>query len=141
MRMLLMCPKCGDCKYPRSGDYSREVCEYCNTKRIQLEESGDVFEKSNSDGLSLFEQRIYRKYLYNNPQFDETTFEARIKGEKDFMRGVSERVAKLPKCPTCQSTDIAPISGLERGASVLTLGLFSKKINKSFKCNKCGYTW
>ena len=46
-----------------------------------------------------------------------------------------------PKCPTCQSTNIHKIGELERGASIFVFGLFSKKINKSFKCNSCGYTW
>lgn len=46
-----------------------------------------------------------------------------------------------PKCPTCQSTNVKKISGLDRGLSVGIFGLFSKKINKSFKCNSCGYTW
>lgn len=47
----------------------------------------------------------------------------------------------IPKCPTCQSTNIQKIGTGERVASVATLGLFSKKINKSFKCKNCGYTW
>ncbi len=51
------------------------------------------------------------------------------------------RESSVPKCPHCHSAQIKSISGLERGASVLTWGLFSKKINKSFKCNNCGYTW
>lgn len=44
-------------------------------------------------------------------------------------------------CPTCSSTNIRKMSGIERGASIATFGLFSKKINKTFKCNGCGYTW
>lgn len=47
----------------------------------------------------------------------------------------------VPKCPTCQSTYIRRISGVERGSSIFLFGLFSKKINKSFKCDNCGYTW
>lgn len=50
-------------------------------------------------------------------------------------------LSNQPKCPTCGSTNVQKITGFERGISVATLGLFSKKINKSFKCNKCGYTW
>jgi len=46
-----------------------------------------------------------------------------------------------PKCPTCSSTNIQKIGGLERVGSVAMLGLFSKKINKSFKCGNCGHTW
>lgn len=47
----------------------------------------------------------------------------------------------VPKCPTCQSTNIRKIGGIERGASVATLGMLSNKINKTFKCNNCGCTW
>lgn len=47
----------------------------------------------------------------------------------------------LIKCPTCGSTKVQKISGVERGMSVFAWGLFSKKINKTFKCEYCGYTW
>lgn len=46
-----------------------------------------------------------------------------------------------PKCPTCQSTNIRKMGGVERGASIVAFGIFSKKINKTFKCNNCGMTW
>lgn len=46
-----------------------------------------------------------------------------------------------PKCPTCGSQDIKKISGTERGLSVWAWGAFSNKINKNWKCNKCGHTW
>lgn len=49
--------------------------------------------------------------------------------------------ASKPKCPHCQSTNISKISGTERAASVIGLGILSNKINKSFKCKSCGYTW
>ncbi len=45
------------------------------------------------------------------------------------------------KCPTCQSTNVQKIGVGERAVSVATMGIFSKKINKSFKCKSCGYTW
>lgn len=47
----------------------------------------------------------------------------------------------LPKCPTCHSTNIKKIGTGERVASVVGLGLLSKKINKTWKCCNCGYTW
>lgn len=46
-----------------------------------------------------------------------------------------------PRCPNCHSSNIQKIGGLERAGSVAMLGVFSKKINKSFKCKSCGYTW
>ena len=45
------------------------------------------------------------------------------------------------RCPHCKSTNIKSISTLNRGASIAMWGLFSKKINKSFECKHCGYTW
>lgn len=68
------------------------------------------------------------------------TLEQEEKRKKDHERIVNGTF-HIPKCPTCQSTDIRKIGGLERGASIIGLGLFSKKINKTFKCNNCGYTW
>ena len=46
-----------------------------------------------------------------------------------------------PRCPHCHSTNIKPISALNRGASIAMWGIFSKKINKSFECLNCKYTW
>ncbi|MBP3326667.1 MAG: IS1 family transposase [Coprococcus sp.] len=44
-------------------------------------------------------------------------------------------------CPFCKSTNVRKIGSGERAVSVLGLGLLSKKINKSFKCNSCGGTF
>ena len=52
-----------------------------------------------------------------------------------------QKQAEEESKPHCHSTDIKPISGLSRGASIAMWGVFSKKINKSFKCKNCGYTW
>ena len=53
----------------------------------------------------------------------------------------AQELLNKPKCPTCGSTNIKKIGGIERGASIAAFGIFSKKINKTFKCNNCGYTW
>lgn len=52
-----------------------------------------------------------------------------------------QRESSKPKCPHCHSTNIKSISGLNRSASIAMWGIFSKKINKSFECKECGYTW
>lgn len=44
-------------------------------------------------------------------------------------------------CPTCGSTNTRKMGSIERGASILTFGIFSKKINKTFKCQNCGMTF
>lgn len=52
-----------------------------------------------------------------------------------------QQESNVPKCPTCQSTNVQKIGTGERVVSVATMGIFSKKINKSYKCKHCGYTW
>ena len=47
----------------------------------------------------------------------------------------------VPRCPNCHRSNIQKIGGMERASSVMMLGVFSNKINKSFKCINCGYTW
>lgn len=46
-----------------------------------------------------------------------------------------------PKCPTCGSINIKPITATERATSILGLGIFSKKINKTYMCLNCKHTW
>lgn len=63
-------------------------------------------------------------------------FRAQVDAQVEY-----KRQSNVPHCPTCKSTNIAKISGTERAASIIGLGIFSKKINKSFKCKNCGHTW
>ena len=53
----------------------------------------------------------------------------------------AQELLNKPKCPTCGSTNIKKMGGIERGASIAAFGIFSKKNNKTFKCSNCGYTW
>ena len=62
-----------------------------------------------------------------------------IKSPAPFSTTQSNK--STPKCPTCQSTNIRKMGSIERGASIFTFGIFSKKINKTFKCNDCECTW
>lgn len=98
--------------------------------------------------LSLYEDKIFEDCI------DASTFEEVIKFNnneipadyneclermREFNRSRINR--NLPKCPTCGSTRIRKIGTGERVASVLGLGILSKKINKTWKCSNCGHTW
>lgn len=79
------------------------------------------------------------KDIYELPIWDEIL--PYRNHEPQFIHNQPVYQTNIPKCPTCGSTNIQKVSGLERGASVAMWGLFSKKINKTFKCESCGYTW
>lgn len=59
--------------------------------------------------------------------------------QQDIQKQQSEQ-SKV-HCPFCNSVNVKKISGTERVASVAMMGIFSKKINKSFMCNACGGTF
>lgn len=134
---LINCPECGKeisdksekcvhCGYPvRTTPY---LCEKINgievdvsflkdTHMTKIEKVRKLMELSNCDPLIAAD--IVLKYC---PPQQKSTFE-------------------IPKCPHCQSTNISKIGTVERVGSIAMLGIFSKKINKSFECKNCGYTW
>lgn len=47
----------------------------------------------------------------------------------------------IPKCPTCQSTNIKKISATSKATNAMLFGLFGNKRKKQFHCNNCGYEW
>lgn len=49
--------------------------------------------------------------------------------------------ANIPKCPTCDSTDVKKLSTTSKVIGISLLGLASKTVGKTYKCNKCGYYW
>jgi len=72
----------------------------------------------------------------------EKEYEQRLEQARRYLANAqAQELLNKPKCPTCGSTNIKKIGGIERGASIAAFGIFSKKINKTFKCGNCGYTW
>ena len=70
-------------------------------------------------------------YKQNHPDEEEA--------ENGLM--VKKQSSNLPKCPTCGSTNIRKIKTGERTASIIGFGIFSRKANKTWKCENCGYLW
>lgn len=82
-------------------------------------------------------EQLMDEYVIRNKIKEQRLEQARIAQ----ANAQAQELLNKPKCPTCGSTNIKKIGGIERGASIVAFGLFSKKINKTFKCNNCGYTW
>lgn len=47
----------------------------------------------------------------------------------------------IPKCPTCQSTNIEKISLTRKAVGGALFGLFSSNVRKTMHCKNCGYKW
>lgn len=152
--MLMYCKKCG-----RLIQDSKK-CDICGSVTYQVPTQ---YLMKDVDFLidSKLEDQFIEECIKSSPEFDEYLFNNRdkIKAQKsaeyerdmaigDAIRhGADIKTAfrnggqNMPKCPTCGSTNIRKMGGVERGASIWAFGIFSKKINKTFKCGNCGYTW
>ena len=149
---LMYCKKCGRLIQGHYDDDDRTpcYCDCCNsvTYKVPIE-----FLISESDPIinSDSEQQFIEKYIISSSEFDQYLFDhreeilarqsAEFNAKMEQGKAILEKQSRLPECPTCHSKNVQSISGIERGASIIGLGIFSKKINKSYKCKHCGYTW
>ena len=131
---LINCPECNN-----QVSTTAEVCPHCgfNIKKIisycPLCKSDKVLMDYLKDKNELVCPKCGFGGKLSTPEDEARWAEQR--------RIEEEQKANVPPCPFCNSTNIHKISGTERAVSVIGLGLFSKKINKSFKCNNCGGTF
>lgn len=85
---------------------------------------------------------LYREQIYDKIKKSILDAVASLTPEQlAYNNAVARESLNKPTCPTCSSTNVQKIGTGERAVSVAMLGIFSKKINKSFKCKNCGYTW
>ena len=134
------CNKCGRFCVCSSPDYLIDGYEGCDGRMIDT-------------GIKFNEYLIISK-ISDDKNFLQAMIDLKEKDIIEYNLKMSQfrtqveqqkanraRNDTTPKCPHCSSTNIKPISGLGRGASIAMWGVFSKKINKSFECKNCGYTW
>ena len=123
-------------------------CDVCGSPVYEVPRKYiDNFRWRDGDG----KQALLDEIIKPSPEFDPYLFEHRdeilarenMKFNVALAHGASiiEEKSRVPKCPTCGSGNIRKMGGVERGASIAAFGIFSKKINKTFKCGNCGYTW
>ena len=146
--MLCYCKKCGRIILFIIED--KLECDCCHSKVYPVPDEFLVGESKMVINKNL-KQQFINEYIKTSPEFDQYLFNHRdeilAKQSAEFDakmthgKTILEEKSRVPKCPTCQSTNIRKMGGVERGASIYAFGIFSKKINKTFKCQNCGYTW
>lgn len=134
------CDKCNSCNFINGDDCNKIIQEINSASKFRKQFLlKDQIYKKIFDLIINKEQDNYINIVSNKNINDEPI-------EKYFKR-INEHTINQPKpqntphCPTCGSPDVQKIGGVERAASIGMFGIFSKKINKTFKCENCGYTW
>ena len=144
--MLCYCKKCGRI-VQESRNETIQTCDYCRNK---LEYVPDKYLGGKSKGFIIKElkQQFIDEYIKHSPEFDPYLFEHRDqdmfnkrmsdKAKMAHGKAILEEKSRVPKCPTCQSTNIRKISVLSKAGSVAIWGIFSQKVKKQWHCNNCG---
>lgn len=153
MDSLYYCTKCGKPLHVYNNKIPNDESCICCCQTYEKLPIPDKYIMYISGVVPAFNYDLTEEFvnevLKNTPNFDESLSWFKRKDElvqkfsNDWrtIKTVQQQASNIPKCPTCQSTNIRKMGGIERGASIWTFGLFSKKINKTFKCNQCGFTW
>lgn len=142
---------CKNCGFVSTEcDVKKEICPICKNKLYKTPQGAGYFVSRIERSMPTWEDVVRHKYL-KNITLDAETSERRSnieqKKQQDELRKLKGNSSKIeeknfiPKCPTCGSADVKPIGSGERTLSVITFGLLSNKINKSYKCLNCKYTW
>lgn len=157
--MLIQCPECKNCISDKS-----EVCIHCgyplkqkninicniNGTNYDLTKELDLLVKTDFMhglrnlrdiyGLSLADATTLGNIIKSSKQIPSEYNSSQIEEYRTQLKEKEDKV-NTPKCPTCGSTNVKPITATERATSIIGLGLISKKINKTYKCLNCKCTW
>ena len=137
------CPKCGDITFIQKAI----VCDFCNEPYIETN-----YEWHPDDwrsGKNIYKE-ILEEYIKPNPLFDEELYNKRVGIEKSQQEATLNQMrmekrqaqkANVPRCPTCGSTNVHPISTAKKAFGFALVGLFSSNLGKSYECENCKYKW
>lgn len=145
---LLVCQHCQT--YFFTDLEETNCCPHCNS---QLEISDITYENYKSMPKVKKCKNCKRKYpkifikcpkcnqqliklSTENKQLDKQVNEIR----KEIQEN-QEKQQNTPKCPTCGSTKVRPISTAKKATEFVLAGVFSSSFGKSYECENCKYKW
>lgn len=163
----VFCNKCGRVFLgnPNWLKEGREKCDVCGNDMLHVPEkyirSDEILTDKACNERINEPHGLIEELVKTSPNFDQYLFDHRdeihakrvaqldraLAVGSAILDGADPKIAfrnagkNLPKCPTCGSLSVQKIGGVERAASVGFWGLFSNKINKTYKCKNCGHTW
>lgn len=139
-RIVVKCDKCGEIGACDSNSDLIHRVNNCNGNFIRTSLSYDDFWLL----CDISDDNEFLQAMIDLKEKDIIEYNLKMSQFKSQLEQQKSNKAQndnTPRCPHCRSTNIRSISGLNRGASIAMWGIFSKKINKSFECLNCKYTW
>lgn len=107
------------CKYKFIID-AKNTAEMRKAQSISDKEKAKVLEEKSKAEFAKMQQRAKLREIEKNQKEAEQC---------------------IPRCPTCGSTNVEPLSHLRKLGGLLTIGLASKSVGKTYRCLNCKYYW
>ena len=92
----------------------------------------DKYEQITGKKARTKENELYHRMRLKNESIEEN---------RRYAHTIDTTPKNIPKCPTCQSTNLKKISASSKVINTALFGLFGSKRHKTFHCNNCGYEW
>lgn len=151
MPYVKMCKQCADAhkddihngyyEFIRDDIY---VCPICNSKLIDTTITRDEYLAI----INIFNDNSFILSMIKLKQDDIIEFQSRmsqfkiqIQQQQQIKEKQNSSTSSLPKCPTCQSTNIEKISLTKKAVGGALFGLFSSDVRKTMHCKNCGAKW
>lgn len=148
--ILCYCEKCGqhyDISDKRLHDIKNVTCTGC----CSVGYFKPVPEKYLNEGMwginKNLEGEFIEKFIKASSNFDQASWDRRVgyqeirKHYDEILRNEMQEEKNVPKCPTCQSTNLKKITVTSKAMNTALFGIFGTKRHKTFHCNNCGYEW
>ena len=131
--------QCDNCKIELldKDDFNTTLGEY-----YQMNHSQRVANRYNPQYEIICKYQFPEIYEYNE-QKSQQEYEAlqRRAQQKRIEKERIEKQQNTPKCPTCGSTKVHPISTAKKATGFVLAGVFSSNFGKSYECENCKYKW
>lgn len=148
-----LCPHCGylinkkvqklyNVRFGKAASKVKAISKICQITNMSIEDIKKLVD--NNDIIISNIDIITAKDIKNTLQRDNVEVLIEDNNDLEIQKFHDSPInINLPKCPMCGSTDISKISTLNRSASIMGFGIFSKKIGKQWQCNnpKCKHLW
>lgn len=138
--MLYNCTICGYV----SENIIPDICPVCENSNSFVEQNKYILQYLSCSNELINEMEKLRskdiiEYELKMSQFRHQ-YEQKIEYEISKKRATTNPI-NIPKCPTCESTNIEKITAGQKALGAIGFGLLSKTARSTFKCKNCGHKW
>ena len=131
--------QCDNCKIELldKDDFNTTLGEY-----YQMNHSQRVANRYNPQYEIVCKYQFPEIYEYNEQKSQQEYKALQRKAQQKMIEKEQiEKQQSTPKCPTCGSTNVHPISTTKKATGFVLAGVFSSNFGKTMHCKQCGYKW